>query len=185
MGPRITVDSATLFNKGLEVIETHVLFGIPLERIGVWVHPQSVVHALVEWRDGSLLAQVSAPDMMMPVQYAMTFPERLPCDAPPGDLPRWGSLGFEEPDREAFPALELAYRAAERGGTAPAAMNAADEVAVAAFLERRLSFTGITEVLAETLDRVATGPADSLAAIDAADREAREAARALVLAHAR
>jgi 1-deoxy-D-xylulose-5-phosphate reductoisomerase len=182
MGPRITVDSATLFNKGLEVIETRALFGIPLERIKVWVHPQSAVHALVEWRDGSLLAQVSAPDMMLPVQYAMTYPERLDCEAPRGELPRWGRLDFGEPDREAFPALDLAYAAAARGGTAPTVLNAADEVAVAAFLERRLSFTAIVDVLRDTLERVPVRPAASLAAIDAADREARDAARALVQA---
>ena len=116
MGPRITVDSATLFNKGLEVIETERLFGVPLERIEVWVHPQSVVHALVELADGAMLAQLSTPDMLMPVQYAMSYPERWDCAVPSCDLPRWGALGFERPDIEAFPALGLAYRAARTGG---------------------------------------------------------------------
>ena len=184
MGPRITVDSATLFNKGLEVIETHHLFDVPMADIAVWVHPQSVVHAVAELVDGTLLSQLSAPDMLLPVQYAMSYPERWESDAPRCALPDWKSLDFEEPDHEAFPALRLAYRAAERGGTAPAALNAADEVAVAAFLDRRLAFPAIVDVLADVLERVSVVPADSLAAIAAADREARARAAEAVGAHA-
>ncbi len=185
MGPRITVDSATLFNKGLEVIETHHLFAIPLERIRVWVHPQSVVHALAELTDGTLLAQLSEPDMMLPVQFAMSHPERWDCDAPPCRLPERGSLTFEEPDHETFPALRTAVEAGAAGGTAPAALNAADEVAVAAFLEGRLPFLEIVPVVREVLARVPVRPVDSPAAVDAADREARAAAREAVAAHAR
>jgi 1-deoxy-D-xylulose-5-phosphate reductoisomerase len=180
MGPRITVDSATLFNKGLEVIETHHLFGTPLDRIAIWVHPQSVIHALVELRDHSLVAQVSAPDMMMPVQYAMSYPERWDVEAPECRLPDWGTLEFEMPDVETFPALGLAYRAAEKGGTAPAVLNAADETAVEAFLAGRLPFLAITDVVEEVLETVAARPARSLGAVVDADREARETARGLL-----
>lgn len=184
MGPRITVDSATLFNKGLEVIETHHLFGVPLDRIGVWVHPQSVVHAVVELIDGTMIAQLSAPDMLMPVQYAMSYPDRLAA-APGRALPEWGRLEFGHPDHSAFPALGLAFEAARAGGTAPAALNAADEVAVAAFLSRRIRFSDIPAILEEVLARVEVVPADSLTAIDEADRRARAAAEALVAARAR
>jgi len=177
MGPRITVDSATLFNKGLEVIETHHLFDVPLERIAVWVHAQSVVHALVELVDGSVIAQLAAPDMMIPIQYAMSHPERWDCDAPDCALPRWDRLTFEEPDLEAFPALSLAFRAGAMGGTAPAALNAADEVAVAAFLDGRLSFPGIARVLQTVLDAWTPAPADTLAAVVEADARARDLAR--------
>jgi 1-deoxy-D-xylulose-5-phosphate reductoisomerase len=176
MGPRITVDSATLLNKGLEIIETHWLFGTPWERIGVWVHPQSVVHALVELTDGSLLAQLSAPDMLLPIQYALSYPERWEAGVPACALPDWGTLDFQEPDHEAFPALRLAVDAGTRGGTAPAVLNAADEVAVAAFLDGRLEFTGIASLLAEVLDAVPLRAADDLQAILEADRMAREAA---------
>jgi 1-deoxy-D-xylulose-5-phosphate reductoisomerase len=182
MGARITVDSATLFNKGLEVIETQRLFDVPLDRIDVWVHPQSVIHALVELTDGAMIAQLSAPDMLIPVQYAMSYPERWECAAPVCDLPRWGSLGFEAADLDAFPALRLAYRAAERGGTAPAVLNAADEVAVEAFLDGRLRFPAIAEVVEEVLDRAPSDPADSLGAVIAADRAARAAALEAVAA---
>lgn len=177
MGRRITVDSATLMNKGLEVIETYRLFDVPLDRIEVWVHPQSVVHALVEWADGSLLAQLSAPDMLLPVQYAMSYPERWPAEAPACRLPDWKELRFEMPDHETFPALRLAIRAAGLGGTAPAVLNAADEVAVEAFLAGRLPFLEIVELVASVLDTVPVRPADSIRAVLAADREAREAAR--------
>jgi len=180
MGPRITVDSATLFNKGLEVIETHHLFDVPLDRIQVWVHPQSVVHALVRFRDSSILAQLSAPDMMLPVQYAMSYPERWDCDTPDCALPDWGTLEFEQPARDVFGALDLAYETGARGGTAPTALNAADEIAVEAFLARRIRFPAILDVLRRTLDQVTVYPADSLEAIDTADREAREVARQLV-----
>jgi 1-deoxy-D-xylulose-5-phosphate reductoisomerase len=178
MGPRITVDSATLFNKGLEVLETHHIFGFPLERIDVWVHPQSVVHALVETVDGSLLAQLSAPDMTLPIQLAMGWPVRREADAPSCRLPDWKELRFEDPDHRTFPAIELARSAARRGGTAPAALNAADEVAVEAFLAGRLPFLEIIPVVEEVVGRVPVRPADSLEAVIEADRAAREAARA-------
>jgi len=185
MGPRITVDSATLFNKGLEVIEAYRLFPVSLDRVDVWVHPQSVVHALTELADGSLIAQLSAPDMMLPVQYAMTYPERWDCDAPPSHLPDWKSLDFEMPDHETFPAIRLAMRAAELGGTAPAVLNAADELAVEAFLARRLPFPELIEVVAAALDRVPVRPADSLAAVAGADEEGRETARAILASRTR
>jgi 1-deoxy-D-xylulose-5-phosphate reductoisomerase len=177
MGRRITVDSATLMNKGLEVIETHRLFHVPLDRIEVWVHPQSVVHALVEWVDGSLLAQMSAPDMLLPVQYAMSYPERWPAESTACRLPDWKDLRFEMPDHDTFPALRLAIRAAELGGTAPSVLNAADEVAVEAFLEGRLPFPGIVDLVASVLDAVPVRRAESLRTVLDADREAREAAR--------
>jgi len=182
MGPRITVDSATLLNKGLEVLETHWLFDMPLDRIDVWIHPQSVVHALIEFLDGSLLAQLSAPDMILAVQYAMSYPERWEAGAPACRLPDWGRLSFEEPDHEVFPALRLAYRAGEKGGTAPVALNAADEVAVEAFLSGRLPFAEIVPLVTEVVERTVPRPADSLAAVSAADAEAREAARTLLAA---
>jgi 1-deoxy-D-xylulose-5-phosphate reductoisomerase len=182
MGPRITVDSATLFNKGLEVIETHHLFDMPLDRIGVWVHPQSVVHALVELVDGSVIAQLAAPDMMIPVQFAMSHPERWDCEAPGCSLPDWPQLTFEEPDMEAFPALPLVFRAGEMGGTTLAALNAADEVAVAAFLDGQLGFTGIPRVLRAVLDAWTPAPADTLQAVVDADRRGREMAVKAVLA---
>lgn len=185
MGPRITVDSATLFNKGLEVIETHWLFDMPLERIGVWVHPQSVVHGLVEFNDGTLIAQLSTPDMIFPVQYAMSYPERWESEGPGCSLPLGRDLGFEEPDLETFPALKVAYRAAELGGTAPAIMNAADEVAVEAFLAGQLPFLAINDVVEEVLATVPVQPARTLDAVVNADREAREAARGLLEARAR
>lgn len=177
MGRRITVDSATLMNKGLEVIETHRLFQVPLDRIDVWVHPQSVVHALVEWVDGSLLAQLSAPDMLLPVQYAMSYPHRWPAEAPACRLPDWKELRFEMPDHDTFPALRLAYRAAERGGTAPAVLNAADEVAVEAFLEGKLPFLEIVDLVASVLEAVPVRSVDSVETVLAADAEARRAAR--------
>jgi 1-deoxy-D-xylulose-5-phosphate reductoisomerase len=180
MGPRITVDSATLFNKGMEVIETHHLFGTPLDAIHVYVHPQAIVHAMIDFVDGSSLAQMSVPDMLTPVQYAMTYPDRLFCKTEPLDLAACGQLTFEQPNLEAFPALSLAYEAARQGGTAPTAMNAADEIAVEAFLNKRLSFTGIVKVIDSVLQNVGTMPADSLGAVDEADREARAKARELI-----
>ena len=180
MGPRISIDSATLFNKGLEVIETHWLFDVPLDRIEVWVHPQSVVHALVELTDQTLFAQLSTPDMIFPVQYAMSYPERWGTGEPRCSLPLGKDLGFESPDLETFPALKLAYHAAERGGTAPTLLNAADEIAIEAFLSGRLGFTDIPRVVEAVLCKVPIRPADSLEAVTAADAEGREAARALL-----
>jgi 1-deoxy-D-xylulose-5-phosphate reductoisomerase len=180
MGPRISVDSATLLNKGLEVIETHWLFGVPPASIEVWIHPQSVVHALVEWRDGSMLAQLAAPDMILPVQYAMTFPERWEAGAPACWLPDWKRLEFENPDPARFPALALAREALARGGTAPAVLNAADEVAVEAFLSGRMGFLDIVPLVARVVNHVPSFPATSLEVVAAADAEARDVARSLV-----
>jgi 1-deoxy-D-xylulose-5-phosphate reductoisomerase len=172
MGPRITVDSATLVNKGLEVIEAHFLFGTPFDDIDVVVHPQSIVHSLVEFVDGSFKAHIGMPDMRIPIQYALTHPGRALLDV---DFDLVGSaLTFVAPDREAFPALDLAYAAGRAGGVAPAVFNAADEVAVAAFLDGRLGFTDIPAVIARALDEAGRGPADSVDAVRAADSVARQ-----------
>src|SRR6266542_686524 len=143
MGRKITIDSATLFNKGLEMIEARWLFDIEMARVSVVVHPQSVVHSMVEFVDGSMLAQLSTPDMCLPIQYALTYPERAPSDRVQTNFPKLGSLTFEEPDLERFPSLELARRAGDVGGTLPAVLNAANEIAVDAFCERQLSFQDI------------------------------------------
>ena len=152
MGPKITIDSATLFNKGLEMIEARWLFDIGIERVGVLVHPQSIVHSMVEFVDGSLLAQLSTPDMCLPIQYALTYPERIPSDRVQTDFVKLGSLTFEAPDEERFPALKLARRAGETGGTLPAVMNAANEVAVEAFLKQKINFPQITETVRRVMD---------------------------------
>ena len=179
MGPRITIDSATLVNKGLEVIEAHFLFGLAFEKVDVVVHPQSIVHSLVEFVDGSLKAHLGATDMRIPIQYALTYPQRSPGGFPRFDLPRF-DLTFEAVDRDAFPALDLAYAAGRAGGTVPAAFNAADEVAVAAFLERRIGFLDIPAVIAEVLDGHQAMEATSIGVVIEADRAARRAARSAV-----
>jgi 1-deoxy-D-xylulose-5-phosphate reductoisomerase len=154
MGRKITIDSATLMNKGLEVIEAHWLFGLPADRIDVVVHPQSIVHSMVELRDGSVIAQLSTPDMRLPIQYALAYPERWDTDRPALDLARLGRLDFCQPDLDRFPCLRLAYDALARGGASPIVLNAANEVAVAAFLDGRLAFPGIARLIAEALDAV-------------------------------
>jgi 1-deoxy-D-xylulose-5-phosphate reductoisomerase len=169
MGPKITVDSATLANKGLELIEAHVLFGVPYERIEVVVHPGSVVHALVRLRDGATLAHLGYPDMTVPISYALTYPDRAATDVPPLDLAGGVTLEFSAPDLETFPLLALARRAGEAGGTYPAAFNAANEVAVAAFLDGRLPFLEIAEVVEAVLDAVDGAPARDLADLVEAD----------------
>src|SRR5690349_2170645 len=146
MGRKITIDSATLFNKGLEMIEARWLFGIEMDRVSVVVHPQSVVHSMVEFVDGSMLAQLSTPDMCLPIQYALTYPERVGSDRVQTNLAKLGSLTFEEPDPERFPSLGLARSAGEVGGTMPAVLNAANEVAVDAFCQRQISFDQIAQV---------------------------------------
>ncbi len=176
MGPKITVDSATLANKGLELLEAHVLFGVPYDRIEVVVHPSSIVHSLVRFRDGAALAHLGYPDMTVPISYALTYPERAATDVPRLDLASGLTLEFAAPDLETFPLLALARHAGERGGTAPAAFNAANEVAVAAFLEGRLPFLGIAEVVADGLDAVDGAPARDLEDLVAADAEARRLA---------
>jgi 1-deoxy-D-xylulose-5-phosphate reductoisomerase len=152
MGRKITIDSATLFNKGLEMIEARWLFDIEMARVGVVVHPQSIVHSMVEFVDGSLLAQLSTPDMCLPIQYALTYPDRAASARVQTDFPKIGSLTFEEPDVERFPALNLARRAGEVGGTLPAVLNAANEVAVEAFVQRKITFPQITETVERTMD---------------------------------
>jgi 1-deoxy-D-xylulose-5-phosphate reductoisomerase len=179
MGRRISVDSATLFNKGLEVIEAHVLFGIGYDQIDVVVHPESVVHAMVEFVDGSVKAQIGEPDMKVPIQYALTHPERRPGAVAPLDLAA-RTLTFERPDHDAFPALSLAYEAGRRGGSAPATLNAADEVAVTAFLEGRLGFLGIPAVVERAVDRVGWSRPASVEEVLAVDRESRAVAAELV-----
>jgi 1-deoxy-D-xylulose-5-phosphate reductoisomerase len=147
MGRKVTLDSATLFNKGLEMIEARWLFDIEMARVGVMVHPQSIVHSMVEFVDGSLLAQLSTPDMCLPIQYALTYPDRAASARVQTDFPKIGTLTFEEPDLERFPAVALARRAGEIGGTLPAVLNAANEIAVEAFVNRKLNFPQITETV--------------------------------------
>ena len=173
MGPKITVDSATLANKGLELIEAHFLFGLDYDQIEVVVHPSSTVHALVRFRDGASLAHLGYPDMRVPISYALTYPERAKTPVPPLDLTSGVTLEFHAPDLDTFPLLELARRAGELGGSAPCVFNAANEVAVAAFLGERLPFLGIEEVVADALDAIDGTRArdlDELIAIDAAAR---------------
>ncbi len=176
MGPKITVDSATLANKGLELIEAHYLFGLPYRRIEVVIHPSSVVHALVRFRDGSALAHLGYPDMRVPISYALTYPERSPTPVPPLDLASGLTLEFHAPDLDTFPLLALARQAGERGGTYPCAFNAANEVAVAAFLDGRIGYLDIAQVVEETLAAVDGAPARDLEELVAADREARRLA---------
>jgi 1-deoxy-D-xylulose-5-phosphate reductoisomerase len=173
MGPKITVDSATLANKGLELIEAHFLFDLRYEEIEVVVHPSSIVHALVRFRDGATLAHLGYPDMRVPISYALTYPERAGTPMPPLDLASGLTLEFYAPDLETFPLLALAREAGERGGTFPCAYNAANEIAVAAFLAGRLPFLAIAEVVAETLATVDGSPARDLDELVDADREAR------------
>lgn len=173
MGPKITIDSATLMNKGLEVIEAKWLFGAALNQIEVIVHPQSIVHSMVAYRDGSVMAQIGIPDMKVAIAFALSYPERLPLAQPLPDFTGSG-LTFLKPDRKKFPCLELAYKAAETGGTLPAVMNAANEVAVQAFLDRRLAFTQIPQVIHETMESQAVVGKPDLAALLDADTRARE-----------
>ncbi|MGQ9671401.1 MAG: 1-deoxy-D-xylulose-5-phosphate reductoisomerase [Desulfosoma sp.] len=177
MGPKITVDSATLMNKGLEVIEAHWLFGVPVDQIAVHIHPESIVHSMVEYVDGSVIAQLGMPDMKIPIAYALSYPERLPVEAPRLDLFALRSLTFYPPDLETFPCLNLAYRAARAGGTMPAVLNAANEAAVEAFLSGRLAFTDIPRLIAQVMDAHGVGPADTVERIQAADCWARREAK--------
>jgi len=179
MGPKITIDSATLANKGLELIEAHFLFGLPYDRIEVVVHPSSLVHALVRFRDGAALAHVGYPDMRVPISYALTYPDRAATPVPALDLASGLTLEFHPPDLETFPLLAQARRAGEEGGTYPCVFNAANEIAVAAFLEGRLPFLGIAAVVADALDAADGTPArdlDELVAADAAARRHAEGA---------
>ncbi len=179
MGPRITIDSATLMNKGFEVIEAHYLFGLPYDAIDVVVHPQSIVHSLVEFVDGSVKAQLGEPDMRGPIQYAITYPARLPDGGGSFDITK-SDLTFEPPDRQAFPCLDLAYAAGRAGGSAPAVLNAADEVAVHAFLQRRIGFASIPVVIERTLESVPQRDLGTVADVLAVDAEARGVAHQVV-----
>ncbi len=180
MGGKITIDSATLMNKGLELIEAHHLFGTPYDRIDVVVHPQSIVHSLIQLCDGATLAHLGYPEMRVPISYALHHPEREEVPVAPLDLAALGSLTFEQPDLETFACLRLAREAGERGGTAPCVLNAANEVAVHAFLSGRLRFHQIAEVIAHTLETVESGTIHAFQTLYAADRAAREAASAAV-----
>jgi len=182
MGRKISVDSATMMNKGLEVIEAHWLFGAPADRIEVVLHPQSVVHSLVEYADGSVLAQLGNPDMRTPIAHALGWPARLESGVASLNLLDVGRLEFEAPDHARFPCLGLAYAALRQGGAAPALLNAANEVAVAAFLEGRLGFTAIPAVIAEVLERSTVAPAADLETLLAADHAARDLAGRVIAA---
>jgi 1-deoxy-D-xylulose-5-phosphate reductoisomerase len=182
MGRKITVDSATLMKKGLEVIEARWLFGVNADQVDVVVHPQSIVHSLVEFVDGSVIAQLGIPDMRIPIAYALNYPERLPNTLPPLDLARIGMLTFEPPDLERFPCLRLGFEAIKISGTLPAVLNAANETTVEAFLNERIPFTDIPTVIEETLQRHEVRPlTDSdIEVILDADRWAREIAAAII-----
>jgi 1-deoxy-D-xylulose-5-phosphate reductoisomerase len=184
MGGKITIDSATLMNKGLEVIEAHHLFGTPYERIDVVVHPQSIVHSYVTLADGAALAHLGHPDMRVPIAYALHHPERVELPVRPLDLAAVGSLTFERVDLDAFPALRLAREAAVAGGTAPCVLNAANEIAVHAFLGGRLDFLGIPAVVEDTLERLPAQPVRAFESLYEADREARAVAAELVAVRA-
>jgi 1-deoxy-D-xylulose-5-phosphate reductoisomerase len=180
MGPKITIDSATLFNKGLEMIEAHWLFGVEMKRVEVVIHPQSIVHSMVEFADGSTLAQLSYSDMCFPIQYAVTWPERVPNSLPPLDFGKLSKLEFATPRYDDFPALNLARQAGEIGGTLPAVMNAANEIAVAAFLDRQVRFPRIWQIVEEVMNRHTNVAHPDLDAILRADQWARLEARRLV-----
>ncbi len=182
MGRKISIDSATLMNKGLEVIEAKWLFDVSVDAIEVVVHPQSIVHSLVEYRDGSVIAQLGIPDMRIPIAYALSYPRRLSMPLPGLNLTQCAHLEFHKPDYQKFKALALAFKAIRQGGVLPAVLNAANEVAVDAFLDKKLAFLEIATTVATVMDQVQTGSEDSLADILAADKAARDAATALIAA---
>ena len=179
MGPRITIDSATLMNKAFEVIEAHYLYAIPYDQIDVVVHPQSIVHSLVEFVDGTLKAELGDPDMRVPIQYAITYPERIAAHLEPFDLTKT-PLTFEEPDHEVFPCLGLGYEAGRIGRSAPAVLNGADEVAVAAFLQGRIPFLAIADIVESTLSQIPVVDLATVADVLAIDEVARKVAAASV-----
>ncbi|RPI48221.1 MAG: 1-deoxy-D-xylulose-5-phosphate reductoisomerase, partial [Betaproteobacteria bacterium] len=183
MGRKISVDSATMMNKGLEVIEAHWLFGASHDRIGVLIHPQSIVHSMVEYRDGSTVAQLGQPDMRTPIAYALSYPQRIESGVEPLDLARVGRLDFYAPDFDRFPCLRLAYEALRRGGTMPAILNAANEIAVAGFLASEIRFPRIGELIEDVLARAAVDEATSLGDVLAADALARELGREWIERH--
>jgi 1-deoxy-D-xylulose-5-phosphate reductoisomerase len=177
MGRKITIDSATLMNKGLEVIEAHWLFGVSADQIDVVIHPQSIVHSMVEFIDGSIIAQLGITDMRLPIQYAFSYPERWDGDLPRLDVTSLGTLQFEPPDTRRFPCLGLAYRALTTGGTLPVVLNAANEVAVEHFLDGKLGFTAIPRVIKETMDAHQVEKVTTLDVVRRVDRWSRECAR--------
>jgi 1-deoxy-D-xylulose-5-phosphate reductoisomerase len=183
MGAKITIDSATMMNKALEVIEAGVLFGLPVSQIEICIHPQSIIHSLVEFVDGSWLAQLGVPDMRLPIAYALTYPRRLPLTSRPLDLGQVARLTFEHPDVKRFPALRLGYVAAQTGGTMPAVLNAANEVAVAAFLEGRLPFPGIPRAVEEAMAAHEAEPITSLEQVLVVDQWARDYAFGVIQKH--
>jgi len=180
MGRKISIDSATLMNKGLEVIEAKWLFDMSMDTIDVVVHPQSIVHSLVEFQDGSVIAQLGIPDMRIPIAYALSYPRRLKMNLPCLDLAQCSNLEFHKPDYERFPALSLAFHAIEKGGVLPAVLNAANEVAVDAFLNNEISFLDIAATVATVMDRIQDGSEDSISDILAADAQARDEATAII-----
>lgn len=181
MGRKISVDSATMMNKGLEVIEAHWLFNMPAEKIQVVIHPQSIIHSLVQYTDGSVIAELGNPDMRTPIAHALAYPERIDAGVAPLDLFAVATLNFERPDSERFPCLALAYRALHEGGSSPATLNAANEVAVQAFLDGKIGFTEIPRIVGAVMDQHATIEVSSLSDVLAADASARHAAEALVV----
>lgn len=180
MGRKITIDSATMMNKGLEVIEAHWLFNVPVEKIDVHIHPESIVHSLVEYVDGALLAQLGIPDMKTPIAYALTYPERLPLALPALDLCRLGQLNFAAPNSQCFPCLGLAYDAIKRGGTTPVVLNAANELAVDAFLHEKVGFLDIPRIIGSVVEKHSSRAASSLEQILAADAWARQKAHDVI-----
>lgn len=180
MGRKISVDSATMMNKGLEVIEAHWLFGVPASQIEVVIHPQSVVHSMVSYVDGSVLAQLGNPDMRTPIAHALAYPERISSGVAPIDLVQIAQLTFERPDLQRFPCLKLAYDALQAGGSAPAIMNAANEIAVQAFLDRRIGFRVIDQLIARVMDGLPSGPVTDIESVFEQDRCARDAANSFI-----
>jgi 1-deoxy-D-xylulose-5-phosphate reductoisomerase len=181
MGRKITIDSATMMNKGLEVIEAHWLFELSIDKIAVHIHPESIVHSMVEYVDGAVMAQLGIPDMTTPIAYALSYPERLPLDLPPLDLCRLGKLHFSSPDRKCFPCLDLAYDAIRRGGTTPAVLNAANEIAVEAFLHEKVGFLDIPRIIAMVIEGYSCTTAGGLDDILAADAWARQTAESVIV----
>ena len=180
MGRKISVDSATMMNKGLEVIEAFWLFGLPLEKIKVLIHPQSVVHSMVRYRDGSVIAQLGQPDMRTPIAYGLAWPERIEAGVAPLSLTQLATLSFTEPDLARFPCLSLAFAAAQAGGTAPSVLNAANEIAVAAFLDEGMPYLQIPIIVEKTLSAISVTNASSLELILEMDAQARAVARDLI-----
>jgi len=180
MGRKITIDSATMMNKGLEVIEAHWLFDLPAERIDAHIHPQSIVHSMVEYIDGSVIAQMGVPDMRTPIAYALSYPERLPLKIPALDLCELGKLTFEKPDNQKFPCLKLAYDALREGGSAPAILNAANEVAVEAFLKGEISFLNISRIISSVLELPREDEIEHIDDVLRVDRWARTRARRVI-----